>query len=219
MPSGTEAHIAVYDITERQHVQLQQRRNDLPALLAYLDEEENFFSINHVFSCLTGARRAEDFQWFQDYFRALEARNGAMLARQNEDSEELARQWRKCTTGGSDAHAAASAGRTYTEVPDARNKDEFQTGLRAGKARVGGDSGSYLKLTRDIWLIGIEMVRENHWKALLAPLALLVPGFTFFNYICERRFGQRWAEEVLEPTETKTKARWKRPQATAEELL
>ena len=219
MPSGTEAHIAVYDISELQHVQLLRRRNDLPSLLAYLDEEEIFFSINHVFSCLTGAHYAEDFRWFQRYFPALEARNGAMLARQNEDSEELARQWRKFAIGGSDAHAAASAGRTYTEVPDARNKDEFLAGLRAGKAHVGGSSGSYLKLTRDILLIGIEMVRENHWKALLAPLALLVPGFTFFNYISERRFRQRWAAEVLEPTETKARARWKRPQTTAEEVL
>lgn len=219
MPSGSEAHIAAYDINERQHMHLQQRRNDLPALLAYLDEQRIFFGVNHVFSCLTGARHAADFQWFQDCFPALEARNGAMLARQNEDSEELARQWRKLAIGGSDAHAAASTGKAYTEVPGARNKGEFLAGLREGKARPGGDSGSYLKLTRDILLIGIEMVRENHWKAVLAPLALLVPGFTFFNYISERRFGERWAKEVLEPTETKAKARLKRPQVTAGELL
>jgi len=219
MPSGTEAHVAVYDIAERQHLELLRRRNDLPALLAYLDEQKIFFSINHIFSCLTGARHAEDFQWFQDHFPALEARNGAMLARQNGNSEELARQWRKFAIGGSDAHAAASAGRTYTDVPGARNKEEFLAGLRAGKARVGGDSGSYLKLTRVILLVGAEMVRDNHWKAFLAPLALLVPGFTVFNYISECRFGERWAAEVLEQAETRAKARWKRPQAAAEELL
>ena len=28
MPSGAEVHVGVYDITERQHVQIQQRRND-----------------------------------------------------------------------------------------------------------------------------------------------------------------------------------------------
>lgn len=219
MPSGTEAHIAVYDISESQHVHLLQRRNDLPALLAYLDEEEVFFSINHLFSCLTGARHAEDFQWFQDYSPTLETRNGAMLARQNENSEELARQWQRVAIGGSDAHAAASAGRTYTEVPGARNKEEFLAGLRAGKARVGGDSGSYLKLTRDILLIGADIVRDNRWKAFLAPLALLVPGFTFFNYISERRFGQRWAAEILEQAEIRTQAPWKRPQRAAEEWL
>src|SRR5579872_5625089 len=39
MPSGTEAHVGVYDITERQHVEINRRRNDLIRLLAYLSEQ------------------------------------------------------------------------------------------------------------------------------------------------------------------------------------
>jgi hypothetical protein len=35
MPSGTEVHIGVYDVSEKQHVQLLQRRSDLVALLMY----------------------------------------------------------------------------------------------------------------------------------------------------------------------------------------
>ena len=61
MPSGTEVHIGVYDFHERQHVQLLQRRNDLVALLMYLTERRIFFSINHVFSSVTGRREREDF--------------------------------------------------------------------------------------------------------------------------------------------------------------
>ena len=83
MPSGTEVHIGVYDFHERQHAQLLQRRNDLVALLMYLTERRLFFSINHVFSSLTGTREREDFAWFQEYFPAIEARNGHMLPRAN----------------------------------------------------------------------------------------------------------------------------------------
>src|SRR5262245_17260237 len=36
MPSGTDAHVGVYNLTERQHAEIQRRRNDLPSLLAYL---------------------------------------------------------------------------------------------------------------------------------------------------------------------------------------
>ena len=36
MPSGTQIHVGVYDITERQHIEIQRRRNDLIALLMYL---------------------------------------------------------------------------------------------------------------------------------------------------------------------------------------
>src|SRR5580692_11322449 len=102
MPSGTEVHIGVYDFHERQHAQLQQRRNDLVALLMYLTERGLFFSVNHVFSSLTGPRELEDFAWFQEYFPAIETQNGHMLPRANGHAADLAKQWRKIGIGGSD---------------------------------------------------------------------------------------------------------------------
>src|SRR5437763_10294149 len=36
MPSGTELHVGAYDLTERQHVEIQRRRDDLASLVAYL---------------------------------------------------------------------------------------------------------------------------------------------------------------------------------------
>ena len=128
MPSGTEVHIGVYDITDRQHLQLQQRRNDLVSLLMYLTERRLFFSINHVFSAVTGRREREDFAWFQEYFPAVETRNSHMLESANQRAAQLAKQWDKIAIGGSDAHALPSAGTAYTEVPGARDKEEFFAG-------------------------------------------------------------------------------------------
>src|SRR2546425_7828234 len=75
MPSGTEMHMGVYGITERDHVEIQRRRNDFIALLMYLTERKLFFSANHVFSGLTGRREEEDFHWFESY-RSEERRVG-----------------------------------------------------------------------------------------------------------------------------------------------
>lgn len=197
MPSGTEIHVGVYDINERQHMQLQQRRDDLVALLMYLTERRIFFSVNHVFSCLTKGRARTDFNWFREYFPAVESRNGHMLPQQNESAAHVTRLWGKVETGGSDSHASASAATAYTEVPDARNKEEFFDGLRAGRGRVAGGNGSYWKLTRDLLLIGTEMMCDNHWTALLVPLAPLVPVVTLCNYFAERRFGEHWAAEII----------------------
>ena len=72
MPSGTEMHMGVYGITERDHVEIQRRRNDFIALLMYLTERKLFFSANHVFSGLTGRREEEDFTWFESYVPAFE---------------------------------------------------------------------------------------------------------------------------------------------------
>jgi predicted metal-dependent phosphoesterase TrpH len=208
MPSGTEVHIGVYDFHERQHVQLQQRRNDLVSLLMYLSERKLFFSINHVFSSVTGVREREDFGWFQEFFPAIEARNSHMLESANANAARLARYWGKIAIGGSDAHALPSAGTAYTEVPGARDKDEFFAGLRAGMGRVGGESGRFSKLTRDVFLIGVEMMREKSWTMLLAPLAVLVPAVTILNYYSERRFSRRWAAEILPETDMYQRPRW-----------
>src|SRR5215475_1589660 len=76
MPSGTEMHLGVYNITERDHLEIQRRRSDFIALLMYLTERKLFFSVNHALSGLTGRREAEDFSWVASYAPAFETRNG-----------------------------------------------------------------------------------------------------------------------------------------------
>lgn len=208
MPSGTEVHIGVYDFHERQHAQLQQRRNDLPALLMYLSERQLFFSINHVFSSLTGRRELEDFGWFEEYFPAVETRNGQMLPKANAQATRLARRWRKTGIGGSDAHALPSVGTTYTEVPGARTKQEFFEGLKSGHGRVQGESGCFAKLTRDVFLIAGRMMREKQWTMLLAPLAIAVPAITYLNYRDEKAFLRRWSAEVFGQNSARDRIRW-----------
>jgi len=82
--------MGVYGITERDHAEIQRRRNDFIALLMYLTERKLFFSANHIFSGLTGHREAEDFHWFASYVPAFETRNGQMRAEANESAARLA---------------------------------------------------------------------------------------------------------------------------------
>jgi predicted metal-dependent phosphoesterase TrpH len=220
MPSGTEVHIGVYDINERQHHQLQHRRNDLVSLLMYLSERRLFFSINHVFSAVTGTRNRDDFTWFEQYFPAVETHNSHMLEMQNESAARLALLWDKIAVGGSDAHALPSVGSAFTEVPGARNKDEFFSGLRAGLGRVGGESGSFRKLTRDVFCIALEMMREQSWTTLLAPLAVLIPAVTLMNYRDEEKFCRRWSAEILGTSPSSRRRTWSLwPQKPAEECV
>jgi predicted metal-dependent phosphoesterase TrpH len=196
MPSGTEIHVGVYDITERQHIEVQRRRDDLISLLVYLTEKRLFFSINHMFSSLTGRREFEDFAWFEQYFPAVETLNGHMLARSNRHAARLARRLRKTQVGGSDAHTLASLATAYTEVHGARSKEDFFAGLRNQRSRAAGESGNYWKLTRDVLLIAAGMMREQRWTALLAPLALLVPAAIAANHAREAAFVRHWAARL-----------------------
>src|SRR6202171_1265087 len=196
MPSGTEIHMGVYDINERQHFEISRRRADFFSLLAYLNEQRLFFSVNHLFSHLTGRREFEDFELFEAHFPAIETRNGQILPKNNQHASRLARKWRKAQVAGSDAHVLEFAGTTFTEVPGARDKAEFLAGLRAGWGRPCGDSGAYWKLTRAVLQIGFGMMQEKRWTVLLAPLAALVPVLTVANYLMEVGFAQHWRRRV-----------------------
>ncbi len=197
MPSGTELHIGVLDITERDHIEVQRRRNDLPRLLAWMTERRLLFTVNHMFSGVTGRRERDDFSWFRAYFPAVETRNGHMLPFHNREAERFAAGEGKIALGGSDSHALPTVGGTYTEVPGARDKTEFIRGLWAGKAVVRGTHGSYFKLTRDILHITGSMIRETPWTAPLAPLAVLVPVATFATSVNDMIFARRWSARAF----------------------
>jgi len=196
MPSGTQAHVGVYDLSERQHVEINRRRNELIRLIAYLSEQRLFFTVNHVFSSVTGRRDPDDFKWFAEYFPGVEGRNGQMLPSANRHASVFARRKGKVQVAGSDAHSLASVGSTFTEVPGARDKDEFFAGLRAGRGRMGGDAGCFWKLTRDIYLLCFEMMREDRWTLLLTPLLALVPAGVAANYVIDLDFVRRWGGRI-----------------------
>jgi predicted metal-dependent phosphoesterase TrpH len=197
LPSGTELHMGVYDITERDHIELQRRRDDFERLTAWLRERNLLFSANHISSSLTGRRSLGDFELFEREFPAVETRNGHMLARANENAAALADFAAKAEVGGSDAHAMASVGCAWTVVPRARTREEYLDGLRRGQGRVRGATGSYWKLTRDILTIGGQMVRHNPSTLPLAPLAVFVPLVIAGNYVLESFFARWWMARYL----------------------
>jgi predicted metal-dependent phosphoesterase TrpH len=208
MPSGTETHLGVYGIAERDHLEIQCRRNDFIALLMYLTERKLFFSVNHVFSGLTGRRSEEDFRWFESYLPAFETRNGQMWPQANASAARLAARLGKIAIAGSDSHAMGGVGRTYTEVSGARTADEFFAGLRAGHGSIRGIHGSYGKLTSDVYSIVKALFAEKPWTIAASPLALLVPVFTLHHWLNEIRFCKKWSA-AIEGLEKRPRKIWK----------
>ena len=192
MPSGTEMHAGVYGITEKDHVELQRRRTDVPSLLAYAVERRLFVTVNHIYSSLTGSRTEDDFAIFSRDFHGVEAINGQILACANQLATSFAARFGKPMIGGSDAHTLCFAGKTWTDVSGARNADEFLLGLRRGNCVPYGASGDYWKLTSAVWRIGASLVRENPKMAVLAPLFAAAPVFTAANYFRELIFAWYW---------------------------
>ena len=195
-PSGMEIHVGAFGIEDCDHIELQRRRNDVQALAAYLCERNIFFSINHVFSGLTGRRSELDFELFADLFPGIETLNGQIPAGNNAAAARLAREWRKSEIAGSDSHTLASLGLTYTEVPGSNDAETFLEGVRCGQARVHGASGGYWRLTRAILEIGLAMMGEKPWTIPFAPLLLGVPLVILGNQASELGFENKWSRRM-----------------------
>jgi predicted metal-dependent phosphoesterase TrpH len=193
---GTELHVGVYDIRERDHVEIQRRRDDLAALFAYLNERGILFAINHAFSGLTGSRAEADFDDFAEHFPAVEVLNGQMLAAANGHAENFAAHHRKIALGGSDSHTLAGLGRTYTQVQGACDRREFVEGLKRGRTAAFGESGSYAKLLRAVLEISCGMMVEHRWTFALAPLMSGVPVVVLAIIARELAFAQRWGRHM-----------------------
>jgi predicted metal-dependent phosphoesterase TrpH len=207
MPSGTEIHLGVYGITEKDHLEIQRRRSDFISLLIYLTERKLFFSVNHIFSGLTGRREHDDFNWFASYVPAFEVRNGQMWSKANYGAERLAKKLNKVGIAGSDSHTLAGVALTHTEVPGTRTVEEFFTGLRAGRGIVRGQHGSYGKLTADIYRFASSCFQEKPWMAVILPLTALIPAITASHWLNEIRFCKRWTSQ-LESAEKKQRILW-----------
>jgi predicted metal-dependent phosphoesterase TrpH len=196
MPTGTEMHLGVYGIAERDHTEIQRRRTDFLSLVMYLTERKLLFSVNHVFSGLTGRRHQDDFESFATHVPAFETRNGQMWDRANHHAERLAARLGKVPIAGSDSHTISGVGRTYTEVPGAQNAQEFLAGLRAGNGKVHGVHGSYAKITADVYRVIRALLDDQPWTLPLMPLAVLVPAFTAGHWLNEILFCCKWSAKV-----------------------
>jgi predicted metal-dependent phosphoesterase TrpH len=203
---GTHLHMGVYGIEERDHAELQLRRNDLPRLIAYLNQNRLLFSINHVFSSLTGPRTEADFEDFAKNFPAVETRNGQMLEVANRHAAAFAERHGRIPIAGSDAHTLSSLGRTYTTVAGARTREDFLDGLKQGRSAVTGVSGDVWKLTKAVCSIGGSMVREKPWTAILTPLMAFVPAITIVNFLMELSFAAKWGARMAPLVKTPVSA-------------
>ncbi|HEY2459736.1 MAG TPA: PHP-associated domain-containing protein [Candidatus Acidoferrum sp.] len=197
LPTGTEMHLGVYAINERDHTEIQRRRKDFVALLMYLTERKIFFSVNHLFSGLTGRRDSEDFDWFASYVPAFETRNGQMWSGANASAQALADRLGKISIAGSDSHTIAGVGKTYTEVAGAQTVEEFFAGLRKQRGTVNGVHGGALKLTADVYLIIASLFKEKPWLIPVFPITAFVPLVTVGHWLNEIRFSRKWSGTLL----------------------
>lgn len=166
---GVRVHLNVFDITERQHREIDRLRGDLRELLPYLRQESIFTSLNHVASRINGEITAAHIGALLPWLDALEVINGSRLRAQNRTAAAIAESARKIGVAGSDAHARRGIGQTWVEAPQARDRASFMRELRAGRVRTGGREGHFLTMASDICRFTTNLYAEHGLRFVQRP--------------------------------------------------
>lgn len=204
---GVKVHLNVFGLTEVQHQEIQRLREDLRLLMPYLQQQRLFTSLNHVASGINGPITAPHVAALLPWVQALEVNNGSRLPVQNRTAQCLAEAAGKCGIAGSDSHTHRGIGRTWTEVPSARTRDEFLEGLWAGRVRIGGRMGSFRTMGSDIFRFagnfyleqaGLVRAQPFHWRShaqlfggvLGLPLVAVALVGAYLHFVYEERFNE-----------------------------
>lgn len=200
-------HINVFDITPSQHDEIQRLRCDVRQLMPYMQQQGIYSSLNHVASGINGPLTATHLAAVLPWVDGLEVINGTRQPSQNRTAACLAAAAGKHMLGGGDSHTGRGIGLTWTEVPGARTREEFMTGLRAGRCIAGGAHGGIRTMTSDLWRFAGNFMSEAltttattpaDWRGYACtfggvfalPILPLLTVAPFVHFLHEQRFNR-----------------------------
>ncbi len=179
---GCKAHVLVYGINEVIHRELRAIRENIFDLVCYLRQEEIFHVLAHPLYSINDKLRIDHFEKFLLLFANIEL-NGARddyqnycirkitdkltpgiienLANKHGIEPAFPEPWFKRLTGGSDDHSSLNISRQYTEVREAKTREEFFQGIDAGKASVIGKGSTPQVLSHNLYGIAYQYYKRK----------------------------------------------------------
>lgn len=198
---GCKIHILAWNITEEQHGEISQVRDNIYELSAYLRAQKIVHGVAHPLYRISQRFSVDHFEKLILLFRVFEGLNGARdpLAQQvatfclrsltPERIAELSNRhhlapthdesWLKSFTGGSDDHGGLYLGQTWTEVANADNVASFLQQVEKGKGILGGKSGDALRASSSLYHVMISYVGDRIGKKNFY-------GMKFLSKVAER---------------------------------
>ncbi len=175
-------HILAYDITEKQHNDIQKARENIFDLAAYLRKEGIFHAVAHPLYSINDKLRLAHFEKLLLLFSNFEI-NGARDILQSQCIQAIisrltpeimnqlatlhntepcsADSWKKHLTGGSDDHSGLNISRTHTEVFSTPDIKAVTQALSTGASRVIGQPSSPLTLAHNLYGIAYQFYRSK----------------------------------------------------------
>jgi len=210
-------HVAVYNITEKQHREINRLKGNFDDTISYLRNDEILHALNHLFHSFPATKKGRDFlEKMINSFDLFEGLNGAIDKGHNAIMQRLAEYFPgKGLICGSDSHTLLRLGTCYTACK-AATKEEYLRELKTGHTMIAGKYGHfhhmfndamgvYLNYFRDLVFRRQVHVHWPFWKEIRNALGWIVCLPVFFSgalgglYVryCIEKFRQKDYERLI----------------------
>ena len=195
-------HILVWGISEKQHAEIGEIRENIFELQRYLQSTQIAHAVAHPLYSINGELESRHLELLILLFKHFEGINGLrdgllsdlaqILFKQltPQKIDELANRhnlaprhtepWNKIFVGGSDDHGGQFAASAFTETPSARSAAKFLEYVRKGECRAQGQSGTPLVLSHGFYNTVACFIQERFNEQLGPGAALLDKMFSRF---------------------------------------
>ncbi|MEO6847161.1 MAG: glycosyltransferase [Chthoniobacterales bacterium] len=199
---GCKVFLLIWNITEEQHKEIQDLRENIYDLQRYLVEQDIAHAVAHPLFSVNDKLQPIHLKKLILLFRNFEGINGlrhqilsdtARFILEGLTPEHIERfveetglepthsdAWRKVLIAGSDDHGGIYGGNAYTETPNAENISAYFQHLNNGDCTMHGESGTSLSLAHSIYSVAFKFVREKLGTSNTAATGFLEKVFSRF---------------------------------------
>ena len=195
-------HILVWGISEQQHRDIENLRENIFDLQRYLQRAQIAHAVAHPLYSVNGKLEAMHLEQLILLFKHFEGINGLRDALLSDLAQTLFNQltpeqidvfasrhgvapthtepWKKILVGGSDDHGGQFVASAYTETPSARSAEQFLKSVRNGNCTPCGQGGTPLILSHGFYNTVACFIQDRFHEKLGPGGALLEKMFSRF---------------------------------------
>jgi glycosyltransferase involved in cell wall biosynthesis len=199
---GCKLHILVWGISEQQHSEIEQVRDNIFELQRYLQTAQIAHAVAHPLYSVNGKLEARHLEQLILLFKHFEALNGLRDALLSDLAQTLFKQltpekidrlanrhrlapthaepWKKTFVGGSDDHGGQFVASAFTETPPAKSAEKFLEYVRNGDCGPRGHGGTPLVLSHGFYNTVACFIQDRFNEKLGPGAALLEKMFSRF---------------------------------------
>ncbi len=196
------AHLLVWDITERQHREIQSARENIHDLQKYLAQNGLAHSVAHPLYKLDDRLSAAHLEKLVLLFKCFEGINGLRdsllsdilrfllgkltpekideFANRHNLEPTHAEPWKKALTAGSDDHGGIFAGSAWTETERVATHAEFLCRIKEGRCAIHGKGGTSLAFSHGIYNTIYSFLGDKVLKGQTGGSSIVAKVFSRF---------------------------------------